>query len=160
MRACLFAATFALAFASAAWAQPSGPAVTVKTLTETDGVHPGVAARAAVLVTIADGWHVNAHEPLDEFLVPTSLRLTEPADLTAVEVVYPEPDELAFSWSDEVILVYGGTFVIGVAVAIPESFQPGGWPGGARSSLLSRSRFRAVHRFSMEPSILGMSLNK
>ncbi len=125
MRTCLFAATFAVAFASAAWAQPAGPAVTVKTLTDTDGVHPGDAGRAAVLVTIAEGWHVNAHEPLDEFLVPTSLRLTEPADLTAVEVVYPEPAELAFSWSDEVILVYGGTFVIGVAVAIPEDLEPG-----------------------------------
>ena len=125
MRTCLFVATLLIAFAPTAWAQPAGPAVTVKTLTETDGVHPGDPARAAVLVTVPEGWHVNAHEPLDEFLVATSLSLTQPAGFTAVETVYPEPDEFRFSWSDEVILVCGGTFTIGVAVAIPEDLQPG-----------------------------------
>ena len=44
-----------------------------------DVVRAGLTVRggqATVEVTIAPGWHVNAHQPRDEFLIPTSVTLT------------------------------------------------------------------------------------
>ena len=32
--------------------------------------------------TIESGWHVNAHEPRDKFLIPTTLEVTPPAGVT------------------------------------------------------------------------------
>src|SRR5439155_919999 len=51
------------------------------------------AGRGQVLVeaTIAPGWHVNAHEPRDEFLIPTTVTLTPPAGVRAGPVEYPRP---------------------------------------------------------------------
>ena len=39
--------------------------------------------QAVVEVTVAPEWHVNAHEPRDEFLVPTTVSLQPPAGVTA-----------------------------------------------------------------------------
>ena len=44
---------------------------------------------AVVEMTIAAGWHVNAHDPDDRFLVPTTLAMTPPAGMRAGEVRYP-----------------------------------------------------------------------
>jgi thiol:disulfide interchange protein DsbD len=67
-------------------------------------------ARAVVEATIAPGWHVNAHEPRDEFLIPTTLEIDAPAGVRAGAVVYPPPEEhrLAISGGKPVLL-YTGT---------------------------------------------------
>jgi thiol:disulfide interchange protein DsbD len=56
--------------------------------------------RAIVEVTIASGWHVNAHAPRDRFLVPTTLELTPPSGVAAGEVQYPAPIEKALEFSE------------------------------------------------------------
>ncbi len=38
-----------------------------------DGVHPGSRFKAAVVVRLTDDWHVNAHEPTLDYLIPTGL---------------------------------------------------------------------------------------
>ncbi len=40
----------------------------------------GKPARVAALVTIEPGWHVNAHKPTFEYLLPTVLTLKLPRD--------------------------------------------------------------------------------
>jgi thiol:disulfide interchange protein DsbD len=57
-------------------------------------------AQAIVEMTIAPGWHVNAHDPTDRFLVPTTLELTPPPGMRAGAVRYPTPVEKALDFAD------------------------------------------------------------
>ncbi len=66
--------------------------------------------QAVVEATIAPGWHVNAHEPRDQFLIPTTVTLTPPAGVRAGAVEYPRPVERRLKFSGETtLLLYDGT---------------------------------------------------
>jgi thioredoxin:protein disulfide reductase len=66
--------------------------------------------QARVEVTVAPGWHVNAHFPRDAFLVPTTLTLEPPPGVEVGEVVYPEPVERELSFAGgRRALLYEGT---------------------------------------------------
>ncbi len=66
--------------------------------------------RAVVEVTVASGWHVNAHAPRDKFLIPTTLELKPPPGLHVGEVTYPEPVERKLTFlGGETALLYEGT---------------------------------------------------
>jgi thiol:disulfide interchange protein DsbD len=63
-------------------------------------------------VKVANGYHVNAHRPNEEFLIPTALTL-QSAGVTFEEPVYPDPKEQKFSFAgDKPLLVYDGSFEI------------------------------------------------
>ena len=108
-----------------AMAQSSPPELSAQVITETDAFHPGAPARLAVLVTVPDGWHVNARNPLQDYLIPTTLSLTTLNGAMVSETVYPEADQLTPDFSDEALAVYGGAFPIGLELAIPEAWTPG-----------------------------------
>jgi thiol:disulfide interchange protein DsbD len=88
--------------------------------------------RAVVEATIASGWHVNAHEPRDEFLIPTTLTLTAPAGVRAGPVEYPTPVErrLAFG-GGKTYLLYDGT----VRFSAPLEGAPEAGAGPLRAAL-------------------------
>jgi DsbC/DsbD-like thiol-disulfide interchange protein len=46
---------------------------------------------ANVHVKVADGWHIYADKPGDEFAIPTKLEWTLPKGFTSVSTVFPEP---------------------------------------------------------------------
>ena len=76
----------------------------------------------AVAVTLDAGWHVNAHEPLDPFLIPTVLEVASVEGIAVEGIVYPGPETLTTAFSAEPLAVYGGTFHVGLALALaPES---------------------------------------
>jgi thiol:disulfide interchange protein DsbD len=79
---------------------------------DADVVQGSLAVRgdaAVARVTIAPGWHVNAHVPRDRFLVPSSLDVVSPPGVRVGEVAYPEPVErtLAFAGGRGVLLYEG-----------------------------------------------------
>lgn len=81
------------------------------------------AARIVASVAVKPGFHVNAHRPNEEFLIPTVLTLTA-AGVTFDEPAYPAPKEQKFSFAGEkALLVYDGTFEI-TALARPVPTGP------------------------------------
>ncbi|HYY06596.1 MAG TPA: cytochrome c biogenesis protein CcdA, partial [Candidatus Limnocylindria bacterium] len=83
--------------------------------------------RAVVEATIAPGWHVNAHQPRDEFLIPTTLTLTPPAGVRAGEIQYPPPVERRLKFGgDTTLLLYDGT--VRFTAALEGAPVPGGGP--------------------------------
>jgi len=70
-----------------------------------------VAKRTKVRVTlhIAPGWHVNAHKPLEDYLLPTALRV---ADATLDETAYPLPMTRNLGFSATPLALYEGTVVL------------------------------------------------
>lgn len=120
----VFAAVFVCLVAFTAAAQ-QGPDVTVTGLSATDAVHPGTTARVAFQVKLGAGWHTNAHQPKDEYLIPTTLTL-EPAEGVSIgALVYPQPIMAKLAGSDEELAVYGEAFVIGAEIALAETVPLG-----------------------------------
>lgn len=68
------------------------------------------AGELTVTLDVADGWHVNAHEPLQENLIATDLEAGEGA--TLADVVYPEPETVELGFQDEPLAVYEGSVTL------------------------------------------------
>ena len=68
-------------------------------------------------VKIAPGFHINAHEPDEPYLIPTVLRI-EAGELSFDKIDYPDPKSETFPFSpDKPMLVYEGGFEIEVEPA-------------------------------------------
>ena len=63
-------------------------------------------------VSLDEGWHINAHRPLEDFLIPTVLKVKPTSGWTLGQVSYPKPKIADFEFSDEPMAVYEGTFWI------------------------------------------------
>jgi len=102
-----------------------GPSVMLEAFTATNGTHAGKVLRIAVAITIEEGWHVNAHKPLEGYLIPTVFEVESPEGVSVAATVYPEPKRITSAFSAEPLAVYGGTFLIGLAVDVSEDLEPG-----------------------------------
>ncbi len=102
-----------------------GPEVSVRVAPEQSGVTPGGVLRVAVTATLSGGWHVNAHKPLEDYLIPTELKLPDAAPLAAAKIAYPAHSLYTFSFSPEPVAVYEQTFTIGVEVLAAADAAPG-----------------------------------
>ncbi len=92
--------------------------------------------QAEIEATIAPGWHVNAHEPRDAFLIPTTVTLTPPAGVQAGEVSYPKPVEKRLAFGGKTtFLLYEGT----VRFTAPLEGAPAAGDGTLKAAL----RFQA-----------------
>jgi len=60
-----------------------------------------------IRLTIADGWHVNAHLPLDDYLIPTSLTLDGSAN---IDTAYPSGTIKSLSFNEAPLALYEGAF--------------------------------------------------
>ena len=81
-----------------------------------DKVQPGKEFQIAVVVKIAEGWHVNAN-PTRKGLIPTKVTPSDTPNLTFGEVVYPSGDTLNIE-SIGIASVYHDTITIGVPATL------------------------------------------
>jgi thiol:disulfide interchange protein DsbD len=77
-----------------------------------------------VRARLANGWHVNSHQPSEEYLIPTTLTLDPAAGVRFGEPVYPAGEMKKFSFSKSPLSVYEGEFVITVPVSWGGSKSP------------------------------------
>ena len=69
----------------------------------------GDEVRGVITATIENGWHINSNKPLDDFLIPSELKL-DPATARLVRVDYPPHVLRSFTFSgDSKLAVYEGT---------------------------------------------------
>lgn len=66
----------------------------------------------AVVAKISSGFHVNAHQPSEEYLIPTKVTADLPAGVSLVETDYPRGVMRAFRFSKTPLRVYEGSFTI------------------------------------------------
>jgi hypothetical protein len=66
----------------------------------------------AVVVGIMQGFHMNAHKPLEDYLIPTVLTAKLPAGFREGETIYPAGIEKKLSFADKPLLVYTNKFTI------------------------------------------------
>ncbi|MFQ5767890.1 MAG: cytochrome c biogenesis protein CcdA, partial [Acidobacteriota bacterium] len=101
--------------------------VAVSPVVSLSAVHPGGTAKLAVVGQIMDGWHVNAHHPLDEYLIPTELVVKKIPGISFGEPAYPEGKVLTFEFADAPLKVYQTRMVVVVPFSVDRSVQPGLW---------------------------------
>ncbi|MEP7028767.1 MAG: cytochrome c biogenesis protein CcdA [Candidatus Eisenbacteria bacterium] len=88
-------------------------------------IAPGGTARARLKFRVRDSWHVNAHRPNEDFLVPTVLSFSPAGGLTAGTPVYPKAKQAKLSFSDTPLAVYEEEFEIEVPVTAAATAAPG-----------------------------------
>jgi Disulphide bond corrector protein DsbC len=75
---------------------------------------------------IADGYHINSHEPGSELLIPTTLQLNPPTDVGVGSITYPKGHDLTLAIApDEKLNVYTGEFAISAKVSAMRTATPG-----------------------------------
>jgi DsbC/DsbD-like thiol-disulfide interchange protein len=78
-----------------------------------DPVPRGKAFEAAVVVHIAEGYHMNSHKPSDAYLIPTTLTPKVPAGIRLVDTMYPPGRLKKFAFSpDKALDVYSGSVTL------------------------------------------------
>jgi len=77
-------------------------------------IAPGGTAHAVLKFKVKEGWHVNAHVPHEDFLVPTVLTLNEAGGVKPGKPVYPKPVEAKLSFSESPLAVYEDQFTVEV----------------------------------------------
>jgi hypothetical protein len=102
LTACLLSFAIVALFASRVAAQvpPSGKEVVAPTAyVSFDPVARGAAFQVAVIMKIRPGFHVNAREVTEDYLIRTDLRADVPAGFKAGDVIYPKGTLQTFSFS-------------------------------------------------------------
>lgn len=66
----------------------------------------------AVVAKISPGFHVNAHEPSEEYLIPTKVTADLPPGVVLVETVYPRGVMRVFRFSKMPLRVYETSFTV------------------------------------------------
>jgi len=112
------------------WAQEEAlPApedvVAVSAFVSLSGVHPGGQGMLAVVGDILAGWHINAHLPSQEFLIPTTLAMAAADGLVFLEPLYPEGEMVRFEFAEAPLRVYEGRLVTGVPFRVEPGTRPG-----------------------------------
>jgi hypothetical protein len=82
-------------------------------------VRPGDSLQVAVRLRVDEGWHVNSHRPLQDYLTPTSLVLAPSSAGQLRDVAYPPGVERTFGFSDEALSVYEGEAWLLARVMMP-----------------------------------------
>jgi hypothetical protein len=115
---CLGVALASVTFAPAAIAQvPSGrDVVKPEVYASFDPAGRGSLFQIAVVMKIRPGFHVNAREKSEDYLIATDLQAELPAGFNSREVVYPKGKLETFTFSKKPLNVYQGTVILRLPV--------------------------------------------
>src|ERR1700675_3720916 len=116
LRAC-FAVLALIALATLAFAQdgaiPSAASIVQpQAYVSLQPVPRGRSFDIAVVAKITPGFHVNAHEPSEEYLIPTKVTADLPPGVVLVETTYPRGVMRAFRFSKTPLRVYETSFTV------------------------------------------------
>jgi thiol:disulfide interchange protein DsbD len=93
-----------------------------------------------ILLEVAPGWHINAHQPTESYLIPTEARLTLPPGVSTDAIDYPQPDRKTFAFAHgKQLLVYEGQLAIRTALHVPADFS------GTRIGVAAKLRYQACN---------------
>lgn len=84
-----------------------------------DPVARGMSFQVAVVMKIKPGFHVNARQVTEDYLIPTDLRVDVPAGFKAAEAIYPKGTLQTFAFAkDKKLNVYTETVTVRVPVTV------------------------------------------
>jgi thioredoxin:protein disulfide reductase len=90
-----------------------------------DKVVAGGTIKIAVIIKIAEGWHVNAHVPSADYLVGTEFVLVQREGMIVADIQYPQGRETKLSVADQPLSVYQGSPAIFMTLRFSEKYPLG-----------------------------------
>ena len=108
-------------------AQQAAPQAEVKVVTflSVDKLNPNSHFRLAVVIDVADRWHINANPANVEGLIPTTLTLPPPASIVVDRIVYPKGESTKVSWADTPVALYTGHAIVFAEGHVTADAKPG-----------------------------------
>lgn len=111
-----------------------GRKVSFRTQWSASGVRPGEQLVLAITADMADGWHIQRHQPSEDWMIATDLELRDlPSGVTYGDVQWPEPKAMPYDLGEGPRMfdfyVDGATFF--VKLSVPESVEPGAYEATA-----------------------------
>jgi len=88
---------------------------------------PNSIVRAAVVVEVVPGYHINDHHPSLEYLIPTEVKLEPNQQVTVKDITYPKGEPKKFAFSDAPLSVYEGTVRVDVVLQLERKTPPGNY---------------------------------
>jgi len=88
-------------------------------------IHPGDAFQVAIAVKIKPGFHINSHQPTNEFLIPTVAKLDKKKDIAFSPMSYPLAEGKSFSFSTHKVPVYADSISIFSQGRLSKDISPG-----------------------------------
>lgn len=95
-------------------------------IVESDGVRAGTTVRAALVIRLPEGFHVQSNQPRDPSLIPPVLTVNPPAGVQLSEIAFPPSTDLRQLGSDLPLAVFEREVAIGVTLVLAEGLEPGG----------------------------------
>jgi DsbC/DsbD-like thiol-disulfide interchange protein len=127
MKTFFFTSIFVCLAAPVAWAQTPGQVVKAKVVMATPVARPNSIVRAAVVVDVIPGYHINDHHPSLNYLIPTEVKLEPNPQVTVQDITYPKGEPRKFAFSDALLSVYEETVRVDVALQVERKTLPGNY---------------------------------
>ena len=104
---------------------PTGSEAKVSAYLSVDKLAPGSPFRVAVVMDLAEHWHVNANPVSLEGLIPTTVEFQPPASIAIDRIIYPKGVSTKVGWADEPVALYSGRAIILAEGRVTASVKPG-----------------------------------
>jgi DsbC/DsbD-like thiol-disulfide interchange protein len=100
-------------------AQTATPNIAAQLSLANQEVQRGRAVRASLVLTIPAGYHVNAHNPVSRFALPTKIEVEAPSGIKIGAITYPKAVVRRFSFSENRLGVYDRSAVLKFSLVVP-----------------------------------------
>jgi DsbC/DsbD-like thiol-disulfide interchange protein len=120
-------------------AQTTPPKIATQLLLTNSDIQRGRSARASLVLDIPRGYHVNAHDPVSRFALPTKIEVEAPSGMKVGAVIYPKAVVRRFSFSQDRLGVYENRVVFRFRITVPPNQLTGKGEIRARLSYQSCS---------------------
>jgi hypothetical protein len=111
-------------FAQSEFSSPK-PAVSVLRI-DVPTMQKGKSVPVKLTFHVSPGFHINSNHPTSELLIPTTLHLDPPTDLSLGNMQYPAGEQLSFPFApDDKLSVYSGDFNVTATARTVGSIRPG-----------------------------------
>lgn len=94
--------------------------VDIKASVEKDSSKTNGLIYAEIILNIKDGWHINADEPLDQYLTPTKVVFKDLGNIEVEKIKYPPPIMMKLDFSDTDLVLYEDQTIIEVVLKIKD----------------------------------------
>ena len=139
-------------------AHPQGPSlsankVQVETKLSVAKVPAGSTFKAAVILKIEEGWHINSSTPTFDYLIGTELEVQQRVGVILTDLQYPKGKNLKFAFADEPLNVYAGSPKIFLTLRLSEKVNLG------KDTLRAKLRVQACNdQVCLAPAVIEVHI--
>lgn len=102
------------------------PNINIKGYYANDKAQRGRVVRAAIVIEIPSGYHVNANRPLGKYAIPTTVKIEAPKGVTVGPISFPRAIVRKLkAVNNESLAVYEGRAILRFNVTVPANYSDG-----------------------------------